>query len=197
MELWVATTNKGKVTEFKSLLGDLGIEIKTLKDLPNYYSPEETGTTFAENAWIKAHALKALKPDAFICAEDSGLEVTGLNNLPGVHSARYAGDKASDAMNNDKVLKMVNMRTPQNREAQFKCALAFIDPKGYENLFEGTVEGAISKKLSGTEGFGYDCCFIPTGKEQTFAELGLVYKNKVSHRSQAIKKFREYLKSIV
>ncbi|MEZ4871999.1 MAG: non-canonical purine NTP pyrophosphatase [Bdellovibrionales bacterium] len=119
------------------------------------------------------------------------MEVLGLKNLPGVHSARYAGDKATDHENVAKVMKMVNLRTPTDRSAQFKCCIVAISPEGTEHIFEGVVKGEISKKVAGTEGFGYDVCFIPEGETKTFAELGLSFKNKVSHRAQAIRKLSE------
>ena len=196
MKIWFATTNAGKVAEFKSLLMDLNSEIHTLKELKNYYPPKETGSTFMENARLKAQSLKAVLPQEWVVAEDSGLEVAGLNGIPGVHSARYAGEKASDQENNSKLTKMVNLRCPQNRVAQFKCALVCISPSGETKSFEGIVEGQISKKIVGTQGFGYDTCFIPNGEDKTFAELGTAYKNKVSHRAKAIHQLKSYLKSL-
>lgn len=192
-EIWLATTNSGKVSEFKSLLMDKGFSIKTLKDVPSYYAPKETGETFEDNARIKAKALHAIKEGSWVIAEDSGLQVFGLNNFPGVHSARYAGDNASDDENNAKLLKMINIRTSANRGAQFICCIVALSPEGEEHIIEGIVKGDISKKLAGTEGFGYDVCFIPEGETQTFAELGLKLKNKVSHRAQAIRKLSEIL----
>lgn len=192
-EIWLATTNSGKVSEFKSLLMDKGFSIKTLKDVPSYYAPKETGETFEDNARIKAKALHAIKEGSWVIAEDSGLQVFGLNNFPGVHSARYAGDNASDDENNAKLLKMINIRTSANRGAQFICCIVALSPEGEEHIIEGIVKGDISKKLAGTEGFGYDGCFIPEGETQTFAELGLKLKNKVSHRAQAIRKLSEIL----
>lgn len=194
MDIYLATNNQGKVAEFKSMLMDLPLTFKTLKDVANYFSPEENGETFKDNALIKAKSLKAVLGDVYVIAEDSGISVDGLKGLPGVHSARYAGPKATDDENNAKILKMTAMRTPTNRAAHFTCVIALISPTGEQHFFEGRVDGEISKKLAGTEGFGYDKCFIPEGETKTFGELGLAFKNKVSHRAKAIRDLQQWLK---
>ncbi|MBC86169.1 MAG: non-canonical purine NTP pyrophosphatase, RdgB/HAM1 family [Bdellovibrionaceae bacterium] len=191
MDIWLATSNSGKVNEFKSLLHGKGLVFHQLSEVKNYHSPAETGETFLDNARIKAKSLKSVMPDQWVVAEDSGLQVKGLKDLPGVHSARYAGDKATDHENVAKVMKMVNLRTPTERSAKFVCCIVAISPTGEEFVFDGVVEGSISKKVAGTAGFGYDVCFIPEGEEKTFAELGIPFKNKVSHRAQAIRKLVE------
>lgn len=193
MELWVATTNTGKLNEFRNLLSEKGVTIRSNADLKSYASPPENGKTFLENARIKAKSLAAVKSGVWVVGEDSGLEVEGLGNNPGIFSARYAGEKASDAENNAKVLKMLKIRSPLMRKARFRCALVAFSPDGKEHAFEGVVEGQIADKIRGTEGFGYDVIFIPEGESKTFAELGLAFKNRVSHRAQAIKKFAEIL----
>lgn len=187
MELWVATTNKGKLNEFRNLTASVGITIKSPADLPVYSSPAETGATFLDNARIKARTMKAIKPECWVAAEDSGLEVEGLGGMPGIHSARYGGPKASDAENNAKVLKMLQIRSPANRKACFKCCIVAFGPDGVEHVFEGRVDGQISTASKGKEGFGYDFVFIPDGETKTFAELGVAFKNKISHRAQAIR----------
>ncbi|MCB0414358.1 MAG: RdgB/HAM1 family non-canonical purine NTP pyrophosphatase [Bdellovibrionales bacterium] len=193
MELWIASGNKGKIREFKSILMDKGIDIHAQNELAAFYPPPETGNSFLENAQIKARALHSVKNKEWVVSEDSGLEVFGLNNLPGIHSARYAGDNASDDENNAKLLKMLKIRSPLKREARFICVMVAISPEGKEFVVEGEIQGRISEKLKSGEGFGYDFCFIPQGEEKTFSELGLAFKNKVSHRSQAIKKLAEVL----
>lgn len=193
MELWVASTNQGKLNEFRNLLEEAGIKIHSPSELPVYSSPPETGQTFLENARIKAKSLAALRSGLWVVADDSGLEVLGLNKMPGVHSARYAGPKASDRENNAKLLKMMQIRSPLQREAHFKCVFVVIDPHGKEHVIEGDVKGTISEKERGASGFGYDSVFIPEGQTQTFAELGPSFKNKVSHRALAIKKLKELL----
>ncbi len=189
-ELWVATTNQGKVKEVKTLFEAIPfIKVKSLSDMSYYTPPKETGKTFLENAQIKSRALRAVKPGAWILADDSGLEAEGLGGFPGVHSARYAGDKASDSENNAKLLKMIQLRSAQNRSAQFKCALSIYTPEGQEWTFEGVLKGAIGLSEKGKFGFGYDSVFIPDGQTQTLAELGMAFKNRVSHRAQAIGQF--------
>lgn len=196
MEFWVATTNKGKLREFEILVADLSPTIKSVADLPVYSPPPETGDSFVANARIKAKAMKAIRPEKWIFGEDSGLEVDALGNLPGIHSARYAGPKASDAENNSKLIKMLQVRQVSDRKARFRCALVVYTPEGEEWVFEGTIEGTIAKTLKGTAGFGYDVLFIPEGENKTLAELGLAYKNKHSHRADAIRAFKaKYLET--
>ena len=115
-ELWVSTTNQGKLNEFRNLLG-AAVDIHSVSELKFYAAPPETGQSFEDNARIKAKTLKALKPGVWVVADDSGLEAAGLNGLPGIHSARYAGDKASDGENIAKLLKMIQIRSAGNRAA--------------------------------------------------------------------------------
>lgn len=194
-QLWVATTNRGKMIEFQTLLSSSGFEIHGLTELANYSAPPETGKTYEENARIKAKSLKAMKPGTWVVAEDSGIEVAGLNNLPGIHSARYAGEKASDAENNAKMIKMVNLRSANNRKAAFKCTIVAYSPDGKEHVVTADYAGTISPNARGKDGFGYDSLFIPDGQTQTLGELGMTFKNKVSHRAQAIRKLSEILKN--
>lgn len=191
-EVWVATSNKGKLNEFRNLLLDRGVNVKSNTDLATYSSPIENGDSFEANARIKARSMAAVKKGCWVVGEDSGLEVDGLDGKPGIYSARYAGDNASDGENNAKVLKMLKIRST-NRDARFRCVMVAFSPTGEEFVFEGTVEGKISEKIRGSEGFGYDVIFIPRGEDKTFAELGLAFKNRISHRAQAIRKFRELL----
>ena len=193
-EIWMATFNKGKVREYNMLLEGLNLDVHGANELPTYAAPEETGDTFVENAQIKAKSLAAIKPGVWVFSEDSGLEVDGLNGMPGVHSARYAGKNASDAENRAKLLKMVQIRTPQNRLARFKAVIVLLSPEGEQFAFEGTMEGSVAQKETGSEGFGYDSVFIPEGEEKTNAELGLKFKNERSHRFEAGKKMLELLR---
>lgn len=197
MELWIATGNKGKLSEFKILfekhLSD--VQIHSIAELKVYSAPPENGQTFLDNARIKAKSLKAMKPGCFIMAEDSGLEVEGLNNLPGIHSARYAGPKASDGENVAKLLKMMVIRPMAHRKAQFKCCMVVYSPTGEEWIFEGLMKGEIAKAPVGSTGFGYDPVFIPEGETKTLAELGLAYKNQKSHRAMASLQLIEKLKT--
>jgi XTP/dITP diphosphohydrolase len=192
IQLWVATTSQGKLNEFRNILSKKA-EIHSPAELKVYALPKETGSTFVENARIKAKALKALKPGEWVVADDSGLEVEGLGGLPGVHSARYAGEKASDAENNAKLLKMVSIRTAGNRAAQFRCVFVIYSPDGKETVIEGLVKGTIATAARGTTGFGYDPVFIPEGQTKTYAELGPGFKNQGSHRAQAIRQMAALL----
>lgn len=185
MQLWAATGNQGKINEYKALFESQPLELHSQNELSSYFSPEESGDTFVANARIKAKSLAAIKNDRWVFAEDSGLVVEGLGGMPGVHSARYAGDKAGDAENRAKLLKMLQIRSPQKREAYFSATVVLISPEREEFVFEGRLNGTISIRESGSEGFGYDPVFIPEGEEKTLAELGVVFKNKVSHRRQA------------
>lgn len=197
MELWIGTTNKGKLSEFKILLdGKIpNLVLKSLADLPTYAQPPENGQTFLDNARIKARSLKAMRPGQWVLAEDSGLEVTGLGNLPGIHSARYAGPKAADSENVTKVLKMMQIKAVVDRSARFLCTMVVFNPQGEELIFTGEMKGTIAKAPAGQHGFGYDPIFVPEGETQTLAQLGGGYKNQHSHRTKATKSFLEKLQS--
>ncbi len=184
MEIWVATGNAGKVKEFKELL--VGHQVFSIQDMKSYSAPPENGKTFEENATIKAKSFKAIKPGLWVLGEDSGLEAEGLGNMPGIFSARYAGDNARDAENTSKVLKMLNIRSPGNRKAQFRSVIIAFDPQGVQHKFEGILKGEIAKDMRGTNGFGYDSIFVPEGSTQTLAEITVIEKNKISHRAQAV-----------
>jgi XTP/dITP diphosphohydrolase len=192
--LWVATTNQGKLNEFRNLMTGR-TELHSLSELGFYAAPPETGKTFEDNARIKARSIKAIKPRTWVVADDSGLEVEGLGGLPGVHSARYAGDKASDGENVAKLLKMLQIRSPGNRAAQFRAVLVAFDPDGKEHVLQGIVKGTISTTARGKSGFGYDPVFIPEGHDKTFAELGGAVKNQISHRAIAIRELLSLLPS--
>lgn len=195
MEFWISTNNKGKLDEYKLLLGDIQMPILSLKDVPSFSPRPENGKTFVENARIKAKSLSAVKNKAWVLGEDSGLEVEGLGGLPGIHSARYAGDKASDVENLTKLLKMMQIRSVMNRAAQFQCAVVLYSPTGQEHVIETQFKGTIAQLPKGQLGFGYDPVFIPEGQTQTLAELGPSYKNKHSHRALAIQKIKEIIKA--
>lgn len=184
--LWVATTNQGKLNEFRNLMAEF-VEIHSVSELPVYSAPPENGQSFTDNARIKARSLKAVKPGQWVVADDSGIEVEGLGGLPGIHSARYAGEKASDGENVAKLLKMLQIRSPGKRKAQFRCVLVAYDPSGTEHVIEGIVTGQIANAARGKVGFGYDPIFVPEGHDKTFAELGLAVKNQISHRAKAIR----------
>lgn len=198
MKFWIATTNKGKMNEFKLLLQSAfgpQAQVFSIQDLPVFHAPPENGATYLENARIKTKALKSVKPGEWVIGDDSGIEVTGLGNIPGIHSARYAGPKASDAENRAKMIKMMQLRGVADRSAQFKCCLIVYTPKGDEWVYQTEFKGSIAKKESGDMGFGYDSIFIPEGETKSLADIGPGFKNQKSHRALAIKQFIEQLKA--
>ncbi|XCH78680.1 MAG: XTP/dITP diphosphatase [Candidatus Dehalobacter alkaniphilus] len=187
MKVLLATMNKGKVMELEGLLNDGKIEILSLSDLSDYQEVEESGSTFAENAFIKARAACATGK-MITLADDSGLEVDALEGAPGVFSARYAGEPKNDEHNIEKLLTDLEGVSEENRTARFRCALAIICPDGQEYLTEGLVEGRILTERIGTGGFGYDPVFYLPDLQKTMAELSLDEKNCLSHRAQAFAK---------
>ncbi|NBJ16754.1 MAG: XTP/dITP diphosphatase [Dehalobacter sp. 4CP] len=187
MQVLLATMNKGKVMELEGLLKDEKIEILSLSDLPDYQEVEESGSTFVENAFIKARAACAAGK-MITLADDSGLEVDALAGAPGVFSARYAGEPKNDERNIEKLLTDLEGVPEENRTARFRCALAIVCPDGQEYLTEGSVEGRILTVRIGTGGFGYDPVFYLPDLQKTMAELSLDEKNCLSHRARAFAK---------
>ena len=188
MKLVFASNNEHKIKEINSLLGN-SFSLLSLHDVNiNEDIPEEE-PQLEGNALSKARfVFNATGFDVF--ADDTGLEIEALNGMPGVHSARFAGEKKDSSENIQKVLSMLG--SSDNRKARFRTVIALIlDKKEY--LFEGTVEGTITKEIRGSEGFGYDPVFIPEGKTSTFAEMELAEKNTVSHRARAFEKLRDFL----
>lgn len=184
----IATNNAHKVTEIRDTFADLGWECLSLKEAGIESNPEETGTMLVENARIKACAAHELSGTA-VLADDSGLLVDALDGAPGVYSSRYAGEDGNDAKNNALLLENLQGVEAKDRTAHFSCVLVFIDEDGSETVAEGRVDGLIGFEEKGSEGFGYDPLFLPDdfGNEKTFAELGLVEKQKVSHRARALR----------
>ena len=183
----IATGNAHKVDEFRALLGT-GYLIQSLRDHPHLPSPEETGTTFLENATLKALSASHLLGDThLVLADDSGLEVDALHGAPGVYSARYSGPHATDATNRAQLLQeleRVQARGPA-RSARFRCELVLAHHGHILSTHTGTVEGILANQEKGTAGFGYDSLFIPDGHCQTFAQLTESIKNTLSHRARA------------
>ncbi len=195
MELWIATSNQGKLNEFKMLFNRAHLQIHSQNELPVFSPRPENGDSFLANARIKSKALRSVQNKSWVLGEDSGLLVTGLNNLPGIHSARYAGPHAGDAENNAKLLKMMAIRNIADRSAKFISQIVVYSPEGEEFLFEGELSGIIATNAKGQAGFGYDNVFIPTGESMTLAELGLAKKNQISHRASAVNLMLEKLAS--
>lgn len=192
LELLVATKNAGKVKELGELLKDLPVRLLGLNDFPNTIEPEETGATFNENAVLKAKSY-ARQTGGWALADDSGLEVEALNNAPGVFSARYAGETATDEKRIEKLLTELN--GIENRAARFVCAMAIADETGeIKFVAEGICGGKIALAASGVNGFGYDPVFIPDGFSATFGELPGGIKQQISHRARATLKIIQYLR---
>ncbi|MCS7246038.1 MAG: RdgB/HAM1 family non-canonical purine NTP pyrophosphatase [Thermomicrobium sp.] len=179
----LATTNPGKIAELRRLLPPC-IEVVSAGEL-GLSLPPETGETFAENALIKARAA-ARASGLVALADDSGLEVDALGGRPGVHSARYAGEHASDEENVQRLLAELASVSPERRTARFRAVIALVHPDGQEALAEGVVEGTIVDRPQGQSGFGYDPIFRPLGHDRTFAEMTTDEKNRLSHRARAL-----------
>ena len=185
--LVLATRNKGKTEELKALLADFPVDIKNLTDFGPTPAIEEDGETFEDNAVSKARfTAKVLGLPAL--ADDSGLMVEALGGAPGVRSARYAGENATDFENNIKLLK--ELENVENRSAAFACTIAIAVPWGPALIYEGRCEGSITTEQAGTQGFGYDPVFYYPPLHKTFAQLSTEEKNRVSHRGQALKELR-------
>lgn len=196
MQLLIATKNNGKVRELKELLAGLPVNLRSLDEFQNISEAEETGATFAENAVLKAQSY-ALQTGFWSLADDSGLEVEALSGAPGVFSARYAGENATDAEKIEKLSQQLSETKNEQRGARFVCAMAISDEKGkIKFLAEGICSGKIAATPSGNNGFGYDPIFIPDGFQQTFGELTGETKQKISHRALATKKIIRYLHGI-
>ena len=187
----LATNNQNKVREIKAVLAPLGIEVLSQSEAGYNISVEETGTTFEENAILKARAIYKISHTP-VMSDDSGLEVDFLNGEPGVHSSRYAGEDATNDEKMDKVLNKMKNAGDNERTARFRCAICFIDEDGEEHIFEGKCEGIIAKEKIGESGFGYDPIFLYNGV--SFASMTKEEKNKVSHRGNAVNRFVEFLK---
>lgn len=192
-KLLVATHNAHKTGEIRKMLDGLFGQVVDLTELADFSPAVEDGATFAENSAIKALAASRKMLEAFVLSDDSGLEVDALGGDPGIHSARYAGEEATDADNREKLLDKLG--DAENRAARFRCVVTVANGGAVLKQFDGTVEGRITREVSGDGGFGYDPIFIPEGEEQTFAELAPEVKNSMSHRGRAIEKFREWLVS--
>jgi len=193
MEVIVATRNRGKLREFRDALKGLNLRIYGLSDFPDVPEVEEDGQSFTENALKKARFYSRYLGKLTL-ADDSGLEVECLKGQPGVHSARYAGEKASSQENNQKLLGEMQGVPISKRGARFRCIIAVKLPGGSEALSEGACKGRIGFKEKGRKGFGYDPLFILPRDGRTMAELSLEEKNRVSHRGKALRKIRKIIK---
>lgn len=202
MKAILASQNKNKIKEINDILQKFDMDVISRDDagLPRD-DVEENGTTFEENSYIKAKAIRDMivdggfgeYMDSPIVADDSGLMVDALDGAPGVYSARYAGDHCTFLDNNTKLLSALNGVAEEKRTARFVTVITMIFPDGRKIVASGVCEGCIATELRGEGGFGYDPLFIPDGYSETFAELGTELKNTISHRARALAKLEELL----
>ncbi|MDD7795740.1 XTP/dITP diphosphatase [Clostridium sp. 'White wine YQ'] len=201
-KLVLATNNKNKVKEIKEILSAFNLNIVTLKDLNIDVDVEENGTSFDENALIKASAIADILiskgyDDFIVLSDDSGLEVDYLDGEPGIFSARYAGNHGDDEANNIKLLDKLKNVPKEKRKAKFRCSIAIINNLGENKVVQGEVQGIILNEPLGSSGFGYDPLFYYEPFNKTFAQLSPEEKNKVSHRAKALIKLKEEMTSFV
>jgi XTP/dITP diphosphohydrolase len=187
--LILATRNAHKTAEIRAMIGDR-FEVLDATAFPDFPEIEETGTTFLENARLKAEGISRCI-DGWVLSDDSGLEVDALAGAPGVWSSSYGGEEGNHAKNNARLLR--EMADQQDRRARFRCTMVLARSGVEQAHFNGSVEGKLVESLHGRGGFGYDPLFIPEGYDQTFAELGDAIKNSLSHRSRALDQVLAYL----
>ena len=192
MELLIATNNKGKVREIKEILKGLDMEVFSLADKGIDVDVVEDGTTFEENSMKKATEIFKIA-NCITVADDSGLEVDALDGAPGVYSARYAGEGASDEEKYTKLLNELKDVPDEKRTARFVSVVAVILPDGTKTTLRGECEGIITKEPAGSGGFGYDPVFFVPELNKTFSEVTLEEKNQISHRGKAFKMLKDYL----
>lgn len=189
--LIVATNNKHKAQEIKDMLAGLEFEVLSLSDIGIDIDIEENGSTYAENALIKAMALRDLT-DGWILADDSGLEIDALDRAPGIYSARYLGEDTPYMIKNSMILD--KLEDAGDRSARFVCSIALVFEDGSYWITVNKCEGSISDSIQGINGFGYDPIFIPQGYSQTFGVLPVQIKNSISHRAKALQAVVQYCK---
>ena len=187
-----ATGNEGKMKEVRMILEDLGLPVLSLKDAGITADVEENGTTFEENAQIKAKAIMEMT-GALVLADDSGLEVDALDKEPGIYSARYMGHDTSYHIKNQNIIDRLEGKVGEERSARFVCAIAAAFPDGRVLITRGTMEGQIGYEEKGENGFGYDPIFYLPEHQCYSAELSLEEKNKLSHRGKALRLMKERL----
>lgn len=196
MRIIFATGNEGKMREIRMIMSDLGMEILSMKEAGISADIEENGTTFEENAVIKAKAIAALCQD-IVLADDSGLEIDALNKEPGVYSARYLGEDTSYHVKNNNLIQRLEGVPEEERTARFVCAIAAAMPDGSVLQTKAAMEGRIGYEERGENGFGYDPIFVLPEYKKTTAELSAEEKNQLSHRGKALRLMKEKLKEVL
>lgn len=197
MKIVFATGNAGKVREVKAILADLNMEVLSMKEAGVTAEAEENGTTFAENAVIKAKDIATKIPDAIVMADDSGLVVDALNGEPGIYSARYLGEDTSYRIKNANIISRLEGVPVEKRTARFVCAIAAVMPDGMVLTTEGTIEGYIGYEERGEGGFGYDPIFMVPEYNCTTSELSPEVKNAISHRGKALQAMKVKVQEIL
>jgi len=192
----VASNNAHKIREIKEILKGLPYDIVSLKEAGIDIDVAETGSTFMENAYIKASEIFNVANGAMVLADDSGLMVDALDGAPGIYSARFAGDHGNSRKNNEKLLCLLRDVPYEKRTAQFVCALVLIIDKDSALKVQGEVEGIITDEEKGKDGFGYDPLFFIPKYKMTFAEMDAEMKNSMSHRGNALKQLSEKLREL-
>ena len=188
-----ATGNEGKMREIREIMEGSEYEILSMKEAGAVVDPEENGSTFGENALIKARALAEILPEDIVMADDSGLVIDALNGEPGIYSARYMGRETPYSEKNAELIRRVDAFPEDQRTARYVCAIAAILPGGKELLTEGTLEGVIAHEQRGTYGFGYDPIFYVPELGCTTGEIPEIEKNKISHRGRALEMMKAEL----
>jgi XTP/dITP diphosphohydrolase len=196
MQIVIGSSNVHKIRECRAILRQLrSLDILSLLDFPQYKSPKETGKTFEENSRHKAlHAAQTL--GKWVIADDSGLVVPALRGEPGVHSARFAGENASDKENRRKLLEEMRSLHDHERSAYFECWITLASPDGIVKTVSGLCEGSITTEERGSQGFGYDSLFLKYEYSKTFAEIDEETKNRISHRRKALDKILPVIESV-
>jgi XTP/dITP diphosphohydrolase len=195
MEIVVATRNRKKLREISRILEGLDMKLFTMDEFPDCPEVEETERTFEGNAIKKANAVSSCTGMAAL-ADDSGLEVDALGGSPGIYSARYAGEEATDKDNVAKLISELDSVPDEKRGARFVCVIVLSLPDGHVETFSGKVEGRIGRSPAGLSGFGYDPVFYPEGRRRTFAQMSPAEKDAMSHRGRALVRLRDYLKKL-
>jgi XTP/dITP diphosphohydrolase len=193
----IASNNNHKIKEIKEILAQLPFEVLSLEEANINIDVEETGSTFMENAEIKASEIYNISDRNMVLADDSGLVVESLNGAPGVYSARFAGSHGDTKANNEKLLYLLEGAKQEQRKAKFICAMVLIISEDQVIKVQGEVEGIITDEFRGEEGFGYDPLFFVTKYNKTFAQMSNEEKNVVSHRGSALAKLKEELEKLV
>jgi XTP/dITP diphosphohydrolase len=196
-KLIVASNNSNKIREIKEILKDIPVEILSLKEAGIDVDIEETGSTFLENAYLKAKGISEIAGRAMVLADDSGLAVESLGGAPGIYSARFAGEHGNNKKNNEKLLELLEGKNLLERRASFLCAMVLIDEDGKSIEVEGKIDGIIGEEEKGSNGFGYDPVFYLQEYGMTFAEMDSETKNKISHRAKALEKLKLEIQKLV